>query len=289
MSVIAAVKASGTSSVASLLSDAASAASVAGSPASSAPKSDQAGSSASTISPATLVTLSDRAKAVLERNKVDQIVAERLAQQVASSKKGSGKAEAASSNAATGDASKLFEALAGSNASQAAGATSGNFRDLSAELTAMVTAHKQADGSVTSFTKTESDVFVVPSTPEQIDYWYQMDGRGLIAGAQFFREEAATGIAQAVQNREITIQSAKDIPGLNFHNTMIFEGGEGGASLNGTSSYNKDADIFKDPTMNYRVYGNGTVISWKKPEGDATLGVVPATGPIFWETPVRPN
>jgi hypothetical protein len=153
----------------------------------------------------------------------------------------------------------------------------------------MVAAHKQADGSVTSFTKTESDVFVVPSTPEQIDYWYQTDGRGLVAGAQFFREEAATGIAQAVQNREITIQNAKDIPGLNFHNTMIFQGGEGGASLNGTSSYNQNADIFKDPTMNYRVSGNGTVISWKKPEGDATLGVVPATGPIFWETPVRPN
>ena len=288
MSAIAAVNPSASSAVASLLSDTASAAT--GSATATAAKSNQAASSASSgDGPATSVTLSDHAKAVLERNKVDQIVAERLAEQVASSKKSSKKAEAGASNSATGDTSKIFDGLSGSSASQSKHAPSATFRDLSAELTAMVAAHKQADGSVTSFTKTESDVFVVPSTPEQIDYWSQMDGRGLIAGAQFFPEEAATGIAQAVQNREITIQNAKDIPGLNFHNTMIFQGGEGGASLNGTSSYNKDADIFKDTTMNYRVSGNGTVISWKKPEGDARLGVVPATGPIFWETPVRPN
>jgi hypothetical protein len=285
MSAIAAVNSSATSAVASLLSDTASAATAAGT---AADKTTQATAESSSRNPVDIVDLSDRAKAILERNKVDQLVAERLAQQVVSSKDG-GKTKAATSSSSTGESSKLFGALSGSSASPSKGAPSGSFRDLSAELTSMVAAHKQADGSVTSFTKTESDVFVVPSTPEQIDYWYQTDGRGLVAGAQFFREEAATGIAQAVQNREITIQNAKDIPGLNFHNTMIFQGGEGGASLNGTSSYNQNADIFKDPTMNYRVSGNGTVISWKKPEGDATLGVVPATGPIFWETPVRPN
>jgi hypothetical protein len=69
------------------------------------------------------------------------------------------------------------------------------------------------------------------------------------------------------------LSAQKTIPELNFHNTTILQGGEGGASMNGTTSYNRNASIFKDPSTTYFVSGDGTVIVWKHPSGsDASAG-----------------
>lgn len=186
MSTIAAANSSATNAVASLLSNAASSGTDAGTPAAKATTSDPAASSSR--NPVDIVDFSDRAKATLARAKTDQVAADKLTAQLQSMRDPNGKSGSASSKSKTDDASKLFDALSGSNASQSKGAPSGSFRDPSAELDSLVAAHKQADGTVKSFTKTESDFLTVPSTPEQVDYWYQTDGRSLVAGAQFFPE-----------------------------------------------------------------------------------------------------
>jgi hypothetical protein len=146
-------------------------------------------------------------------------------------------------------------------------------KDRDGYLAALKAAHTGPDGTIESFSKTVNDVFDVPSTPQDVNDWYNTWGQTLVAGAEFFPEEAATGIAQAAQNRTIKIQDAQDTPGLDLHNTLTFSGGEGGSSINGTASYNRVL--------------NGYVISWAKPEGDATLGVAHATGPIVLNMPAN--
>lgn len=206
--------------------------------------------------PAVVVDLSDRAKALLERNKADQLVADQLAQRLASAKD-DGKSGSTSKSTAD-DTTKLFDSLSGQG-------TPEGIKDLGDYMASRMEAHRQPDGTIASFTETVTDSFQVPSTAQEIDEWYRSEGQAIIIGAQQIPEEAATGIDEAVRNRSVTIQNAKDIPGLNFHNTVTFQGGEGGGSGNGTFSYDHDAAIFKDPTTSYRVYSNGTVISWKPP------------------------
>jgi hypothetical protein len=233
--------------------------------------------------PATVVDLSDRAKAVLERNKGDKIVAEQLQQQVAAAK-GNDK-PGSTSNSTPGDTSKIFDVLNSGSRSHPTDLPSLDPNlDRDAYLNALINANRQPDGTVKSFSKTVSDAFAAPSTPAEVDEWYKTQGQLLIASARQFGEVAATGIIQAVQNRTITISDAKDVPDLNFHNTIAFAGGEGGSSINGTSSWNHDAAIFKDPTTNTRVM-NGYVISWQKPQGDAAIGVDLTKDPIFQTLP----
>jgi hypothetical protein len=258
VSVITAANSSATNAVASLLSNAASSAGDAGAPATIAMSPDLTASSTSR-DPIDTVDLSDRAKATLARAKTEQAAADKLAA-LAQSLSNSGGKSGSTAKAVSGEG------------------------DRDSYLAALKAAHTGLDGTTESFSKTVNDVFDVPSTPQDIDDWYNTEGKILIAGAQLFPEEAATGIAQAVQNRTITIQNAKDIPDLDLHNTLTFSGGEGGSAINGTASYNHDAAIFKDPNTNYRVF-NGYVISWAKPEGDATLGVTHATGPIVLNLP----
>jgi hypothetical protein len=257
MSVIAAANLSATAAVASLLSNAASPATDTNTPAAKT-TSDPTASSTSR-DPVDTVDLSDRAKATLARAKIEQTAADKLAA-LAQSLSNSGGKSGSTAKAVSGEG------------------------DRDSYLAALKAAHTGPDGTVESFSKTVNDVFDVPSTPQDIDDWYNTEGKILIAGAQLFPEEAATGIAQAVQNRTIKIRDAKDIPDLDLHNTLTFSGGEGGSAINGTSSYNHDAAIFKDPNTNYRVF-NGYVISWAKPEGDATLCVTHAAGPIVMDLP----
>jgi hypothetical protein len=113
-----------------------------------------------------------------------------------------------------------------------------------------------------------SDVLTPISTPQQIDNWYKW--QDAIIAAQNSPFEGSNTFAQAIQNRQVTFQSAADIPGLNFHNTYTFQGGEGGCSVNETFSYNHDAAIFHDPTTSYAVWSDGTVLSWKNPPESAT-------------------
>jgi hypothetical protein len=229
--------------------------------------------------PVDSVDLSDRAQAILARAKIDQAAADKLAAQVQAAK-GNNK-WGPSSKTATDDAPKLYDAMSGRKPTT----TAVDLSDPDEILGALRAAHTRADGTVESFSKTLVDVFRdAPSTPQEIDDWYNTQGQILIAGAQLFTAEASTGIAQAVQDRTITFTNARDIPDLNLHNTVTYTGGEGGSSQTGQGSYNLNSAIFKDPTTNYRVF-DGYVISWKKPEGDASLGVQHVDGPITLNLP----
>lgn len=108
-----------------------------------------------------------------------------------------------------------------------------------------------------------TDFITVPTTPAQVDDWYKLDGQAIIDGATQNPAEAATGIADAVQSRNITFLNATEIPSLNFSNSVTFQYSLG-SSANGSASHDHNAAIFKDPTTNYRVYSNGTVIAWPK-------------------------
>jgi hypothetical protein len=266
MSAIAAANSSATNAVASLLSNGASSATTdADTTAAKATTSDPAASSASR-DPVDTINLSDRAKATLARAKTEQVAADKLAAQVAAAKNPSGKDKATKST--SDDGSQLFDRLSGRAQLQKTAQSSDDRNDrnaISNYLQSLIEAHKSPDGSANSFTQTVTDFITVPTTPQQIDEWYKLDGQSIIYGAQQFPEEAATGIGEAVRNRSITILNAKDIPGLNFSNTVTFQAGVG-ASANGHASYNKDAAIFKDPTTSYRVNSNGTVIAWKTPQ-----------------------
>jgi hypothetical protein len=288
MSVITAANSSATNAVASLLSNVASSATTdAYTPATKATATDPAVSSASRA-PVDTVDLSDRAKATLARARTEQVAADKLAALVQSVRGPQGKSGSASKST-SGDGSQLFDKLTGRVPSQLSGGAGADLvdpKDRDGYLAALKAAHTGPDGTIESFSKTVNDVFDVPSTLQDVNDWYNTWGQTLVAGAEFFPEEAATGIAQAVQNRTIKIQDAQDIPGLDLHNTLTFSGGEGGSAINGTASYNHDAAIFKDPNTNYRVL-NGYVISWAKPEGDATLGVTHATGPIVLNMPAK--
>ena len=71
----------------------------------------------------------------------------------------------------------------------------------------------------------------------------------------------AASLAQAVENHTVTLLNAFDIPGLDFHNSLTIQGGESGAENSWSVTYNHDAAIFKDPTTNYEIGDDGTVIS----------------------------
>jgi hypothetical protein len=255
MSAIAAANSSATNAVALLLSNVASSALDPGTPADKSTSSDAAASR----DPVDTVDLSDRAKATLAHAQIERVAADKLAALVQTLKgQGSDKTK---SKADSTDPQDIFQKLSG-------GATgSAKLEDLDGLMKSLFAANKNSDGTYNSFSKTVDDVLIVPSTPQQVDDWYKTYGQSFLEGALHFSgEEGNNVLAEAVQNRTITLQSAADIPDLNFHNTWTLQGGEGGGSINGTSSYNHDASIFKDPTTNYIVSGDGTVISWAKPQ-----------------------
>ena len=97
-----------------------------------------------------------------------------------------------------------------------------------------------------------------------MDGWYAQEEKRQLWAQREWPWAFEPDLLKAVQERNVTVQNAFDIPDLNFKNTTIFEGGEIGGSVNNEFSYNKDSAIFKDPAMHYRVSSNGTVMSWPK-------------------------
>src|SRR5262249_40855700 len=122
-------------------------------------------------------------------------------------------------------------------------------------------AHTNADGTVQTWSTSASDVFNVPSTPQDINQWYQTQGQQLLAEAQA-SPQSMPGLAQAIQNRTLTFTDARDIPGLDFHNTISFQGGEGGSGSGSSISINSSLPMFHDPNVQYQIMGDGTVLSW---------------------------
>jgi hypothetical protein len=261
MSAITAANSSAYSAVASLLRNASSSAGSAGTSAGIGATASSAGV------PVDSIDLSDSAKATLARAKTDQVAADKLAALVQAGRNSDGKPESAA-----GNVSQVFDQLTGRTQSQQASPSGedATLRALGADSKALIAANTQPDGTVKSYSSTVSNYLVVPSTPQEISNWYKTDGQAFIDGAQLSSDQNYKGLAQAVQERTVTIQSAKDIPGLNFHNTATFTGSENGSSGGLRSSYNLDAAIFKDPTTSYLVADNGTVISWKKSPATGT-------------------
>jgi hypothetical protein len=225
----------------------------------------------SSRTPVDVVDLSDRAQAVLARAKIEKVAADRLAAQVQATR---GADKSAGTKSTRSDASNLYETLSGSAVSKStSGPTIGNFDELTGYLDALKDDNRNPDGTANSFTKTVNDFFTAPpSTPQEMSDWYKdEEARAAVTAADepdpIFRAQAQAYL-QAVKDRNVTIVSAKDIPELNFHNTWTLQGGEGGCSINATSTYNHDASIFKDPNTTYFVGGAGTVIVWKHPSGD---------------------
>jgi hypothetical protein len=130
-------------------------------------------------------------------------------------------------------------------------------------------AHTRADGTIQSWSTSASDVFNVPSTPQDIDQWYQTQGQQVLALAQAF-PDSMPGLAQAIQNRTVTFSDARDIPGLNFQNSFSFQGGENGSGGSEMTSFNSSLPIFQDTNVHYQIMGDGTVISWKIPAASQT-------------------
>jgi len=249
------------SAVALLLRNAASSATTGASAATTTPGA--AASSASSL-PVDTVNLSDAAKATLARAQTDQVAADKLAAQVQAARDPTGKNTAPKTSSNNGPS--LFDQLTGRGQSQPSSA--GDFE--SATLTALINTHTLSDGSVQSFSVTASDVLTPVSTPQQIADWYKTNTTSLINDAQSSPSAGSISLAQAVQNHQVTFQSAADIPGLDFHNTYTFQGGNGGSSVNETFTYNQNAAVFRDPTNNYLVSSDGTVISWPKMPTSAT-------------------
>lgn len=211
---------------------------------------------------------------MLTRAKTERVAANKLAALVAEViLNGKGKtADKASLKPEADAGTTLFKALIGQSGSSKASEETGppqalsdiDPRDWVKFSEALIAANRQADGTIKSYRHEVHDVLNAPSTPEEIDQWFKTDGQKYIDGARQVNDPEYNIMAQAVQNRTMKVQDARDIPGLNFHNTIVFQGGEHGSWSNNTYSYNRDADFFKDPTMNYSVGSDGTVLSWKK-------------------------
>jgi hypothetical protein len=276
MTTIAATGNSSTgAALAALISNGSSAASPAGSTAPATSSSTSSGATSSTgLGPATTVSLSDHAKAVIAKAQADQAVATRLAAQIAASKSAGKNGQMSTgptfeqivASAKQSQAPQSGQTSpAASNASGQASPTSGYVFDNAAYQSEQQQAHTNADGSVTSWSQTFRDVLTVPTSPADINDWYNTQGKQLATA----NEEAPTGSAdlvQAIQSRSLTFSSAADIPGLNFHNTFSYSGGEGGGGGGANYTYNSNAAIFSDPKSNYLVLTTGTVISWAKPQ-----------------------
>jgi hypothetical protein len=247
---------------------------------SQAGRSGTSGSSAAGMSASDSLNLSDDAKSVLGRAKTEKVAADQLQTFLQSVRNPNGTGKTSAPSQASDDAgTQILARLKGLTQSQQGDAKNLSLADLQrAEgwLSGLATyqkalsdASQQPDGSYKNYSQTLRDVIVVPSSPQDIATWYQTEGKSVLSAAQTWPDDHP-GLAQAIANHAVTFLNAKDIPDLNFHNTISIQGGEGGSSGNENATYNQKAAIFSDPTTSYTVLVNGTVIAWKTPPGNAT-------------------
>jgi hypothetical protein len=247
--------------------------------------SSSATSAAASANPSDSLNLSDHAKAILARAQQDQIAANQLQSFLQSARNPGGTGNSASSSQASDDAgTQIFDQLTGQTQSQHQSqqgnpgspsladfqqADGGWGAGLAAYAQALAQANQQPDGSTKNYSQTLNNVIAVPSTPQDIAAWYQSDGK-LLTGQAEAGQGNDPGLVEAIANHAITFLNANDIPGLNFHNTIVMQGGENGGSGNETWTYNQNASIFSDPSSSYKVLGDGTVIAWKTPPATGT-------------------
>lgn len=128
----------------------------------------------------------------------------------------------------------------------------------------LVDQHRQKDGTVSSYDLTVRDVSMVPSTPNEKDFWYKTDGADFVAGAMDADSPDRKEMLQAIRERRISFSNASDVADLNYHNKIVIQGGEGGGSAGLSRTYNTNSAIFKDPSRGYFAMDDGTLISWDK-------------------------
>ncbi|WP_316189760.1 hypothetical protein [Bradyrhizobium sp. SZCCHNS1054] len=216
--------------------------------------------SSTSSAPQDTVDLSAHAKAILARAQAEQVAADKLSAQVRAARNSG--ANTGSSASASGDHASIFDQLSGQ--AEKASASSGDtsfLDDREAYQKSQQVAHTQADGTIQSWSTSASNVFSVPSTPQEIGQWYQTQGPKMLELAQAF-PDSMPGLAEAIQNHTVTFTDARDIPGLNFHNSFTFQGGEGGSSGSSQTSFNSSLAMFQDPKVHYQIMDNGTVLSW---------------------------
>jgi hypothetical protein len=246
------------------------------------PKPSQS-AAAATSAPTDSVELSDHAKAVLAQAQKDQVAANQLQSFLQSARNPAGTGGNAAPGQTASGISQAFDQLTGQTQqpSQQGNAGSPSLADLqktdgwlgglTAYTETLSNASQQPDGTYKNFSQTLNDVIVVPSTPQDIATWYQTEGKSVQSAAQYWPDDNP-GLAEAIANHAVTFLNANDIPGLNFHNSIVIQGGGGeiGTSANENGTYNQQAAIFSDPTTSYKVLVNGTVLAWKTPPATAT-------------------
>jgi hypothetical protein len=236
-------------------------------------QSTTSGSGTPTSGSSDSLDLSDHAKAILARAKTDQVAADELQTFLQAARNPNGTGGTSASSQASGDnGTQIFDQLTGQTQSQSANTTFITLNDfLNADVHSLIDANTGPDGTVGSYSQTLQDVTVTaPSNPQQVAAWYQTTDAQALAGAAQYWPNNDPGLAEALASHAVTFLNGSDIPNLNFHNTISIQGGEGGASVGDTYTYNHDAAIFSDPTTSYKVLYDGTVISWKTPPSTGT-------------------
>ena len=247
---------------------------------------------AASSAPSDSLDLSDHAKATLARAQQEKIAADKLQAFLQSARNSNGANKTSVPNQspnpsqASDDVTKIFDQLTGR--AQAPTQTQGpaQTQQVSQSLDDFYTAQfaklkanaKLPDGTIGNYSETFNDISFTPTTPEAINNWYQTQGQAVIQTAQDLAQQIpgtpqainAASYAQAVENHTVTFLNAFDIPGLDFHNSLTIDGGEHGGQSNWSVTYNHDAAILHDPTTNYAIGGNGTVIAWKNPQAGSS-------------------
>ncbi len=205
----------------------------------------------SALGPATKVDISDQAKSILKNNQSNMTDLERLQSIISTLKNQINNSEQKISSINDVDRS--------SNSTNPLG-----MQMLSQVNDYIIKQNTNNDGKISNYNVTINDIYLVPKTKDEIDYWYKNDGADFIAGDFEGSSAADKEMAQAIRDRKIEFIDAKDIPDLNYHNKATFQGGEGGGAPGLTRTYNTQSDIFKDTEKGYLPLADGTVISWKR-------------------------
>jgi hypothetical protein len=227
--------------------------------------------SSSSRGPVDVVDLSDHAKAVLARAKTEQVAADKLKTQLETSrgskdglaKPSEGASQLFGSRLTNDTDSQLIDTFGQGHV------TSDIFHFLD-YVQALHDTHVSPDGkSLPDFHVQLNDVFT-PSTPEEIAVNDQLEKDWVLANPEFMAwakvyDPDQYVHRQAFVNGTVTHLNLNDVPDLDFHNTVVIDHTQLGTSSGPVAfTYNQNAAIFKDPTVDYTVASNGDVIGFKK-------------------------
>jgi hypothetical protein len=234
--------------------------------------------SSSSKGPVDVVDLSDHAKAVLARAKTEQVAADKLKNQLETSRESKdGIAKPSEGAQPSGrNGSQFFGSRLTDNTDSElidtfgqGHVTSDSFHFLD-YIQALHDTHLSPDRkSMPDFRVQLNDVFT-PSTPEEIAVSDQLDRDWALANPEYMAWAKAYdpelyAHRQAFVDGTVTHLNLNDIPDLDLHNTVFIDHTHFGTSSGTVSfTYNQNAAIFKDPTIDYTVGSNGDVIGFKK-------------------------